>query len=160
MPTTHDLLKARFNMVRQDFEKTLARISEADLTWSPRDGMRTIRGLLLEIADKEREALKWIQTGTWPDEDPPTFDEETATLADIKAAISSLRANTISYLDSLSEQDLERLIDCPEGWWEALRLRQCPVHEVLRNIAAHEWYHTAQLITYLWSRGDNPDDWA
>ena len=30
------------------------------------------------------------------------------------------------------------------------------MHEVLRNIAAHEWYHTGQLVSYLWTRGEDP----
>jgi len=51
---------------------------------------------------------------------------------------------------------LEESVSNPERWWEALRLTEGPRSEVLRNIASHEWYHTGQLIIYLWMRGDNP----
>ena len=37
--------------------------------------------------------------------------------------------------------------------------RTPPISEVLRSIATHESYHTGQLITYLWMRGDNPYEW-
>jgi uncharacterized damage-inducible protein DinB len=159
MLSVHELLKARFDMTRKYLDRVLVRFTENDLSWRPAEGMRTVRGQLLEIADKERESIKWIQTGVWPDEDPPTFNEETATMAEITAAMKELRVNTFAYIDSLSEADLERLIHSEEGWLEALNLTDCPIHEVLRNIGAHEWYHTAQLITYLWLRGDVPDSW-
>jgi len=158
-PSLHDLLRARFNMTGRSLEKTISRLSDADLPWALGDGMRTVRGLLLEIADKERETIKWIQTGTWPDDDPPTFDHDAATLSEIKTALSDLRKATFAYIDSLTEEELNRNVSSPEGWWEALRLTECPVHEILRNISAHEWYHDAQLIVYLWSRGDDPDTW-
>ena len=155
----HDLLKARFNLTGKFLQQVIDRLKDEDLPWSPALGMRTIRNQLLEIADKERETLKWIQTGTWPDDDPPTFDEESASLEEIKSKIASLRKATFMYIDSLTESELHRLHPAPEGWWEALRLTECPVHEILRNISAHEWYHTGQLLVYLWSRGDDPETW-
>lgn len=156
---THELLKARFAMVRQDLGQVLDRLVDADLTWAPREGMRTISGQLLEIANKEKEATKWLQTGTWPDEDPDAFDESTATLEEIKAVLAALRQQTYAYIDSMSETELERTVRLEEPWWEALRLTDCPLSEILRNIAMHEWYHTGQLVAYLWQKGDDPETW-
>ena len=127
MKGEHEFLKARFAYVRQDLEAVLRRLQDSDLTWSPREGMHTIAELLLEIANKEKEALGWIQTGVWPDDGPDAFDVATATLEDIKAAMASLRATTYAYIDSLSEAQLDALVHSPEGWWEALRLNDCPV---------------------------------
>src|SRR5258708_28002843 len=110
MATLHELLKARFAMVRQDFEEVLDRLTDADLAHTPRDGMRTIAGQLLEIADKERETLAWIRTGIWPDDDPATFDPQTASLETIRAALKSLRADTIAYIDSQSQSQLQQPI--------------------------------------------------
>ncbi len=73
--------------------------------------------------------------------------------------LQSTRDLTFQYLSSLDENALDEVIHLPERWWEALRLLECPRSEMLRNISAHEWYHTGQLITYLWSRGDNPEEW-
>ncbi|MBI1729774.1 DinB family protein [Candidatus Acetothermia bacterium] len=146
-------------MASRDLDLVLKRITNADLRWAPREGMRTVAGQLLELANKEREGLVWLREGVWPDGGPDAFDPERATLEEIKAALKSLRADTFDYIDSLSEAELCQPMRSPERWWEALRLEQCPKSEVLRNIAAHEWYHTGQLITYLWLRGDNPDNW-
>ena len=154
-----DALKARFTCARQDLEGVFARLGDSDLPWSPREGMRTIADQLLEIANKEKETLGWIQTGVWPDDGPDAFDMNSATLEEIKAVMAALRVETYRYMDSLSDAELEQPIPNPNRWLEALRIANCPLSEVLRSIATHETYHTAQLITYLWLRGDNPNDW-
>ncbi|MBS1708477.1 MAG: DinB family protein [Armatimonadetes bacterium] len=159
MAGTHDLLKARFAHVRRDLDRVLDRLVEADMRWTPAQGMRTVASQLVEIADKERETLVWVQTGVWPDDDPPTFDEETVTLAEARVALARLRKATYAFIDGQTEAELERPVANPEGWYEALGLLQCPLSEVLRTVAAHEWYHTGQLVMYLWSRGEDPYAW-
>ena len=159
MPNLHDLLKARFATVRRDLDKTLSRFTDEDVYWKLGDGMRTVGAQLLEIADKDREVIIWLKTGTWPDDEPPSFDPETTSLDQMRAALNAIRSTTLAYIDSMTEAELEMPVYSPEDWWEALRLTECPRSEVLRNIAAHEWYHTGQLIIYRWMRGDDPYSW-
>ena len=159
MKEVRDLLKARFASVTRDLDRVLGRLVDTDLDWSPRDGMRTFANQLLEIANKEKETLGWIQSGIWPDEGPDAFDLQTPTVDDIKATFAALRLATYAYIDSLSEAELEQPIPNPNHWREALNVTDCPLSEVLRTISTHESYHTGQLITYLWMRGDNPNEW-
>ena len=159
MRDLHGLLKARFSWVRQDLDATLSRFGDTDLSWSPRDGMRTVGGQLLEIADKDREVVIWMKTGVWPDDEPPSFDLETTNLDQARTALADIRQTTLVYIDSMTEAELEMPIRPPEVWWETMRLPECPRSEVLRNIAAHEWYHTGQLVIYRWMLGDDPDSW-
>lgn len=159
MTKTRELLKARFACARQDLEKALQRLTDPDLPWSPREGMRTIANQLVEIANKEKETLGWVQTGVWPDEEPDAFNAETATVAEIRTVLAELRAETYAYIDSLSDTALEQPISNPNRWIEALRIPECPLSEVLRSIATHEVYHTGQLYIYLWMRGDDPNQW-
>ena len=159
MAAVHKFIKARFSFVRQDLDEVLARLKDSDLLWSPAEGMRTIADQLLEIANKEKEVLVWLQVGTWLDDGDDAFDLSSATVDGIRVTLSSLRVQTFAYIDSLTEAQLDELVPCAEGWWEALRLTACPRGEILRNIAAHEWYHTGQLLTYLWMRGDDPNAW-
>jgi uncharacterized damage-inducible protein DinB len=154
---THDYLKARLVYVRQDFDAALENLIDADLPWRPAEDMPSIAGLLVEIANKEKELIAWLQTAEWPDDDPDAF-EETATLADIRSVLATLRNETLRYIDSFDEAGLEEIVPCPEQWWEALRLEACPRSEILRNIAAHEWYHTGQLIVYQSMHRLNPDN--
>jgi len=143
----HDYLKARLVYVRQDFDAVLDELNDADLPWRPAGDMPSIAGLLVEIANKEKELIAWLQSGEWPDDDPDAFDER-ATLTEMRLVLEALRKETLRYIDSFDEAGLEELVPCPEQWWEALRLEACPRSEILRNLAAHEWYHTGQLIVY------------
>ena len=155
----HEFLKARYAFVTQDLDAVLGRLKDSDLPWAPAAGMPSIADLLLEIANKEKETLVWLRVGEWPDGAPDAFDTKTATVEEIRATLASLRSDTYAYIDSLSEAQLDELVQSPDRWWEALRLTACPRSEVLRNISAHEWYHAAQLTTYIWMRGDNPNAW-
>lgn len=144
----HGLLKARFTSVRRDLDEALNGFTDSDLPWRPGAGMRTVAGQILEIADKDRETVIWMKTGVWPDDEPPSFDLEAITLDQARAALAAIRQTTLDYIDSMTQAELEMPVQCPEAWWEALRLTECPRSEVLRNIAAHEWYHTGQLYIY------------
>ena len=150
--TTHDYLKARLRYVRQDFDEVLDSLTDADLALRPIDGMPSVSGLLVEMANKEKELIAWLRTGEWPEEDPDAF-AASATLSDIRSVFAALREDTLSYIDSFDEAGLEELISCPDRWWEALRLDACPRSEILRNVAAHEWYHTGQLIAFMRAGG-------
>ena len=87
------------------------------------------------------------------------FGGREKSLAGIKEVLAETRKATVKYLDSLSDQDLEMPVKFPTDWWEGLGLAELPLHEVFRNVAMHEWYHTGQLVSYLWSRGDDPYSW-
>lgn len=138
--------------MRQDFDEVLDQLTDADLALRPIDEMPSVAGLLVEMANKEKELIAWLRTGEWPEDDPDAF-EESAMLAEIRALFASLREDTLAYIDSFDDDGLEELVRCPDKWWEALRLEACPRSEILRNIASHEWYHTGQLIVYLNARG-------
>ena len=153
---THDYLKGGRRYVRQDFDEVLEKLTDADLPWRPTENLPSIASLLIEITNKEKELIAWLQSGEWPDDDPDAFDER-ATLAEMRLVLATLRKETLRYIDSFDEAGLEEIVPCPEQWWEALRLEACPRSEILRNIAAHEWYHTGQLIVYQSMRGSNPD---
>lgn len=155
----HKFLEARLNVTRQDLNGVLDHLEGVPTTWAPGEGMKTVGDLLLEIARKDMEIIGYLRNGEWPDDDPDPFPAS-GTLDEMKAGLISTRAATFDYLRSLSAADLEEILELPEPWWESLRILECPRAEMIRNISAHEWYHTAQLITYLWIRGDNPEEWG
>jgi uncharacterized damage-inducible protein DinB len=130
------------------------------MRWAPREGMKTVADLLCEIARKDHEIVSYLRNGDWPDDDPDPFDAATASLEQARAGLETTRAATLAYIQTLTDEELNREIELPEKWWEALRLLKCPRSEMLRNISAHEWYHTGQLIIYIWMQGDDPESWA
>lgn len=149
---THDYLEARLGYVRQDFDEVFAELTDDDLGFRPSGEMASVSDVLMEMANKEKELIAWLRAGEWPEDDPDAF-EESATLTEIRSVFDSLREDTLRYIDSFDEDALEELVPCPERWWEALRLDACPRSEILRNVAAHEWYHTGQLIAFMRAGG-------
>lgn len=73
--------------------------------------------------------------------------------------LTAVRNDTLSLIDSLTDQELESGVAVPQPWFESLRLPLTPRSEVIRSISAHEWYHVGQIVSYLWSRGDDPYQW-
>ncbi len=156
----HERLKGRLAIVREDLDEVLARLRDADMRWAPSAGMRTVGGQLVEIAATERQVLAWMRDGKHLSfEEAEDFGERASTLGGMKETLTETRRETLAYLDSLSEVDLETPAPFPERWFESLRQPMMQRSEAFRSIAQHEWYHVGQLVSYLWSRGDNPYKW-
>ncbi|HWA82745.1 MAG TPA: DinB family protein [Fimbriimonadaceae bacterium] len=156
----HGRLTARLDLIRKDLDEVLVRLDDSLLPWAPTEGMRTVAGQLIEIAGTERQIVAWMRDGKrLTFQEAEAFDGDTTTLAGMKAILAAVRTQTLDYLASLSEEELETPAPFPPGWWDALCQPMMQRSEVFRSIAQHEWYHTGQLVSYLWSRGDNPYRW-
>lgn len=152
------LLKSRLTFVRRDLDEAVARLDGTELDWAPTDGMRTIGGLLYEIVATELQDLALFK-GEPADYDSIAKSAKRETLAEYRDLLKSTRQSLISFLDSKTEEDLSELIDLNPKWFEGFGNSQVPLAEAVRSVAMHEWYHTAQLVSYLWIRGDNPYKW-
>lgn len=159
-PTTHELLKGRLATVRADLDEVMSRLSDDILDWAPTEGMRTVEGQLAEIAATEVQILKWIQN-----QEALSFVTAAAEFTSIKSVgdwketLHKQRAETLRYIDALSTDELEELVQFPSDWFEALQLPAVPLSEGIRSLAQHEWYHVGQLVSYMWSRSDDPYSW-
>ncbi len=155
-----ELLLARFIAVRDDLNEALARIDQESLPWAPAPGMRTIQGLLLEIIATERQIVSGLR-----DPERMRFVEAEDlgasgdTLAGLQSWLEATRQQTLDYVKSLSQEELEAAVPVPPRSWEAMGQGAVPRIEVLRSVAIHESYHTGQLVSYLWMRGDDPYQW-
>ncbi len=152
------LLRFRFAIVRRDLDEVLKNLTDHLLSWAPREGMKTVEALLFEIVAKEIELMAWAKAGghgEWKEIEG--FDGREATLEGLTSILQETRQETLDYVDSLSDAELQAPILFPEDWWEGLGLPELTMHEVFRNIAAHEWYHTGQLVSYLWMHGYDPN---
>lgn len=156
----HLRLENRLAIVREDLEQVLSRLDDTLLDWAPTAGMRTVRGQLLEIAGTERQLMAWIKEGREiPYQEAMDFGDASDSLAGLTAALNEVRLDTLTYLRRLSESELMKPRPFPEGWFESLRMAEVPLEEPIRSLAQHEWYHVGQLVSYLWSRGDDPYKW-
>lgn len=160
MSSRSTVLKARLAFVRRDFDEVLGRISEDMLDWAPAEGMRTIGGQLIEVAITEIQITSNLREGLrLSDEEATALLGDTADLGNLKRQLKEIRERTLAFLDTFSEEALAEEIPFDGGWMASLRLPVIPRAEIFVNIAGHEWYHTGQLTSYLWTRGDHPYEW-
>ena len=153
-------MKTRLSLVRGDLLTALGHVSDEMLAWAPAEGMRTVDGQIREIAQTELQIMGLLKTG-----DAPTFESVAAqvrrdSVAGYRELLDQVRADTVTWIDSQTDEQLDATVAVPGGWFEALGLENTPKSEVLRSLAAHEWYHVGQLVSYLWFRGDNPYRWG
>lgn len=160
MHSRHELLKARFRLVRRDLEPIVARLSPDSLDWAPALGMRTLGGQIVEIVATEIQLVELLRN------DRQLSDPEAAALIGditnldvLRNALITVRRQTLEYLDSLTPEQLAEEIPFEGGWFASLMLPEVPRAEIFLNIADHEWYHVGQLTSYLWARGENPYVW-
>jgi len=159
MEKTRKLIEARLAFVRKELAEVLNHLQQDFMTWAPAEGMRTVGGQLIEIAGSELQVLIVMKEGRYI-----TDDEVKERLGDkdnlniLLDFLSRVRHETLAYLASLSDKDLTEEIALT-GWHESIGLPTVPRSEIFRGIAQHETYHTGQLVSYLWTRGDNPYKW-
>ncbi|HTQ11431.1 MAG TPA: DinB family protein [Fimbriimonadaceae bacterium] len=157
--STRELVVARLASVRAALEEAVSRLDERFLDWVPANGMRTVRGQLLEIVGTEIQFMARLRDGeslAWEHAEARIHDRS---LAGLKQELAKRREETLAYIASQPDEWLEQPAGFPTSWQETLGLTDAPVAEVLRGLAQHEAYHTGQLVSYLWARGDDPYQW-
>lgn len=154
------LIRARLLHVRGWLDSTLERIPADLVDWAPAEGMGTIGGQLVEIAEIEIPLVPRLREGRHPGD-----DEIEAAIGDphrlegLKRVLADVRRETLGYLDSLSDEELSQEIPTVDRYYGTLWLPTMPRAEHFLNVAEHEFYHVGQPISYLWARGDDPYRW-
>ncbi|MBX3096286.1 MAG: DinB family protein [Fimbriimonadaceae bacterium] len=156
---THQFLKGRLAVVRQDLVEAVDRLTDDMLEWAPAKGMRTIGGQLQEIAATELQEHALLKQLSNPNYDDAFRRAKRNSVEEYRRLLLEVRNETIALIDGWSEDDLNERVPVPTNWFEGLGQDDVPRAEIIRSLAAHEWYHTGQLVSYLWTRGDDPYKW-
>jgi uncharacterized damage-inducible protein DinB len=157
---TKELVRANLSSARKELTETFPHLSDETFDWAPREGMRTLGGQVAEIGSTEYRILLRLQGDQ--ESTMEALDAEFLAirpLANLLARLEEVRKQTLDHLATLSEEDLLSPAPISKGFSQWLDLEPTPIAEVLRYIARHEAYHTGQIVSYLWARGDNPYDW-
>jgi uncharacterized damage-inducible protein DinB len=152
------LLSARLAYVRQDLRESLEGLSDSDLDYAPVAGMRTVRGLLIEIIATELDLIS-SNLGHQPPMTYKAAEEHVgrcATFEELIQELDQVRGYTLYLLEVADDEWLNGEIPTNPQWMEGMGLQSVPRAEVFRTIAQHEWYHAGQLVSYLWAQGKNP----
>jgi uncharacterized damage-inducible protein DinB len=151
-------LAARLAYVRSDLRETLEGLKDGDLDYAPVAGMRTIRGQLIEIIATELDIIS-SHLGHQPPMTYKAAEEyigQQTTLDGLLQELDQVRGYTLYLLEIADEEWLNETVVTNPQWMEGMGLNAVPRAEVFRTIALHEWYHTGQLVSYLWAKGRDP----
>lgn len=159
MSTQRDLVLARISHTRAALNEVIDHLTQDMMSWAPRSGMRTVAGQLVEIAATELQILARLNEGRFVSDDEVRDQigahEDFETL---KAFLSQVRSATVATIAGLTDEELAEAVDI-QGWHESIGLPRTPRTEIFISVAQHESYHTGQLVSYLWAKGDDPYAW-
>ncbi len=158
MAASRQLLIGCMSYVRKELESVFAKVEAADLEWAPQPGMRSIGGQVAEIVATEGQ-FNEVFTGR-PFDFGGRYEEvkAMAELVDLKAAFTDARTLTLHRIEAASDEFLAEPVPIDPAWFESGGLELLPRIEILQALPMHEWYHTAQLVSYMWIKGFNPYD--
>ena len=159
-PTRKELLLARLAFVRRDLDEVLRRLNDDQLDYAPVLGVRSTYDQFLEIGMNEVMALALLREGkTLTHAEAEAQLSHELTVASYQKMLADVRAETKAYIETLSEEDLAETVEASNPWYASFGMEAVPRYDALTSIALHESYHVAQLITYAWTRGDDPYQW-
>ena len=160
--TKDEFLKQRdyFNMVHGVTIRAIKAMSDADLDFRPKPGMRSPRELIFHIYAQERALAEAARDGRFTpemanasnSEDPAnaTAVAALATVGDAAAYADGCHRTAEEILRSMSEDAIARPIDSPFGAYPSWRFLQFAHDE--------HWHHRGQLYTYLRLLGKQPPE--
>ena len=141
--------------IRNELGEIVRELKPEEFDWHPRPDMKSPKDLLQEIGSMEKicmnvasggPKLEWERAVSWSGTD------QNAIWKDLEA----IRAETVRYLQSISEELLQKPMRLPETWHQYFGGPTVEPEELVRWVARHEYYHVGQLITYRWLLGYNP----
>jgi uncharacterized damage-inducible protein DinB len=160
IPSTREVLVARLAYIRRDLDEVVGRLTQDMMAWAPSEGARTIGGQLFEIAVVEYDAIMTLTQGREvSDAEAEAEFGDTHSKFNMVTMLTSVREETLGALESFSDAQLEESVAFARPWFGTAGLPAAPRAEIFRSIAYHEWYHVGQLVSYLWTRGDDPYKW-
>ncbi|AIE87672.1 DinB family protein [Fimbriimonas ginsengisoli] len=159
-PSRKQLLLARLSFVRRELNEILRHLRDDQLSYAPGAGVRPTFDQFLEIGMNEVMAVALLRDGkTLTHAEAEAQLSHEPTVASYRKMLEDVRADTVAYIETLSEEDLAEPVEASNPWYASFGMKAVPRYDALTSVALHESYHVAQLITYAWARGDDPYDW-
>jgi uncharacterized damage-inducible protein DinB len=160
MPTRphKDRLLFDLNATRQELISEASRFTPEEFDWTPAEGMKSCKALLVEIGTMETICSQfWIhqKMRDWG-AITAELEQRAESPSSLLKALDEIRAETVSALRDSTEDDLQAPLSLPESWHGYFNSPTVEPEELLRWIVRHEYYHLGQIIIYRWVRGDNP----
>jgi len=140
-----------WSIVREDLFQALDQVSDEELHFRPREGLWSLGEVARHIAGAEDGwfgHVVWQQYADWP---PESNHAETPTVDSVRALLTEVHERTVSYLEPLSDQDLETIIKAPWG-------NEFPLRWVVWHVLEHEVHHRGEIFLMLGLLGREAPD--
>lgn len=153
-PRTHaERIRTDLTDIRKELIEVAGALMPDVLSAPPAPGVRTPRELLQEIGTMEVMSLSWSARQEMPDWGEVWNRLDAPTSEQIMANLAAVRADTLAYLATCTEEQLETPIPLADDWRQFFNNdTHIEPEELLRWVAKHEYYHLGQLYTYQFLR--------
>ena len=148
-------LRKDLDDVRNELLETLTSLTPDEFNWVPREGveMKSFKQILQEIGTMEKLTLHMAQHGEELDWGTIQQSLDKNDLASLLEELMAIRAQTLSFLEVCTEEQLQTPIPLSPEWQGYLHAPVIEPEELIRWIVRHEYYHVGQLVIYGWQRG-------
>lgn len=131
-----------WKQVRKGLIDTIEKFSGEDLNYIAYKNGYSVRQIILHIAQEEYGEIQYGITREI-DEFPPLYVEHSyPTIESLKALLAGVHKETIGYLESLVDEDLE--IEIEAQWGETY-----PLIDMIWHVMEHEIHHRGELSLIL-----------
>ena len=131
-----------WSQIREGLIDTVDRFADEDLTYTPVENGYSVGQIILHIAQEEYGEIQYGLTREI-DEFPPQFrEDEYRTIQATKALLASVHSETVTYLETLDDDELENEF---EAQWGETR----PLIDFIVHVIAHEIHHRGELSLIL-----------
>lgn len=136
------ILFSHWKRIRAGLIETIDKFDQGMLEYTPFDGSYSAARIMLHIADAEEGWFRYVIDKKY-DEWPSQFIVENyPTLTEIKGVLEQVHTETETFLDSLGNEDLEKIINTP--WDESI-----PLGWIIWHVLEHEVHHRGELSLIL-----------
>jgi uncharacterized damage-inducible protein DinB len=135
-------LISHWSAVRADLLATVRKFSEDELRYVPFPNAYSVGQLMLHIAHEEEIEVRYGITRELSDV-PPAFSlQDYSTVNAIERVMTETHERTETFLRSLDDAAMERVIETPWG-------ARAPLYDLLWHVLDHEIHHRGELSLML-----------
>ncbi|MGD8463512.1 MAG: DinB family protein [Anaerolineae bacterium] len=131
-----------WSQIRADLIDTIDKFTGEDLSYTPVENGYSVGEIILHIAHEEYGEIQYGLTREIAEFPPQFSKDEYQTLQSIQALLAGIHKQTIEYLETLDDTDLDQEF---EAQWGETR----PLIEFIAHVIEHEIHHRGELSLIL-----------
>lgn len=131
-----------WNQIRQDLVDTIEKFYNENLNYVMYENGYSVRQIILHIAQEEYGEIQYGITREI-DEFPPPYEEGSyPTIEAVKTLLAGVHKTTLGYIESLTDEDLEKEIQAQWG-------KTYPLIDMVWHVMEHKIHHRGELSLIL-----------